>query len=412
VTAGKKLDARALRADFPIFQQEFHGKPLAFLDSAASSQKPRQMLEAMNYFYETSYANVHRGVYELAERATEALEHARERMRAFVNAPHALDVIFVRNATEALNLVAYAWGLWNLGPGDIVVVSELEHHSNFVPWQFIGGKRGAELRMLPLDDHGELDLSSLDDLAREGNVKIVATNLVSNSLGTINPVDRLVAWAHEQGAIFVCDAAQAAPHMKLDVQALGADFVAISGHKMCGPSGAGVLWGRTELLQTMEPFLTGGHMINSVRIDKTTWGELPHKFEAGTAPMAEAVGLGAAIDYLEAIGLDAIEAYEHELAAYALGRLEEVPGITLYGPPAERRAGIVSFNLDGIHPHDVAQILDLQGVAIRAGHHCCQPLMQKLGVAATNRASFYLYTLPEEIDQLVVGLYAVRKVFA
>jgi cysteine desulfurase/selenocysteine lyase len=412
VTAGKKLDARALRADFPIFQQEFHGKPLAFLDSAASSQKPRQMLEAMNYFYETSYANVHRGVYELAERATEALEHARERMRAFVNAPHAHEVIFVRNATEALNLVAYAWGLWNLGPGDIVVVSELEHHSNFVPWQFIGGKRGAELRMLPLDDHGELDLSSLDDLAREGNVKIVATNLVSNSLGTINPVDRLVAWAHEQGAIFVCDAAQAAPHMKLDVQALGADFVAISGHKMCGPSGAGVLWGRTELLQTMEPFLTGGHMINSVRIDKTTWGELPHKFEAGTAPMAEAVGLGAAIDYLEAIGLDAIEAYEHELAAYALGRLEEVPGITLYGPPAERRAGIVSFNLDGIHPHDVAQILDLQGVAIRAGHHCCQPLMQKLGVAATNRASFYLYTLPEEIDQLVVGLYAVRKVFA
>jgi cysteine desulfurase/selenocysteine lyase len=412
VTAGKKLDARALRADFPIFQQEFHGKPLAFLDSAASSQKPRQMLEAMDTFYETSYANVHRGVYELAERATEALEHARERMRAFLNAPHAHEVIFVRNATEAINLVAYAWGLWNLGPGDIVVVSELEHHSNFVPWQFIGGKRGAELRLLPLDDHGELDLSGLDDLARGGNVKVVATNLVSNSLGTINPVDRLVAWAHEQGAIFVCDAAQAAPHMKLDVQALGADFVAVSGHKMCGPSGAGTLWGRTELLQTMEPFLTGGHMINSVRVDKTTWGELPHKFEAGTAPMAEAVGLGAAIDYLEAIGLDAIEAHEHELAAYALGRLEEIPGITLYGPPPDRRAGIVSFNLDGIHPHDVAQILDLQGVAIRAGHHCCQPLMQKLGVAATNRASFYLYTLPEEIDQLVDGLYAVRKVFA
>jgi cysteine desulfurase / selenocysteine lyase len=412
VTAGKKLDARALRADFPIFEQEFHGKPLAFLDSAASSQKPRQMLEAMDHFYETSYANVHRGVYELAERATEALEHARERMRAFLNAPYAHEVIFVRNATEALNLVAYAWGLWNLGPGDIVVVSELEHHSNFVPWQFIGGKRGAELRMLPLDDHGELDLSGLDELAREGNVKVVATNLVSNSLGTINPVDRLVAWAHEQGAIFVCDAAQAAPHMKLDVQALGADFVAVSGHKMCGPSGAGALWGRTELLQTMEPFLTGGHMINSVRVDKTTWGELPHKFEAGTAPMAEAVGLGAAIDYLEAIGLDAIEAHEHELTAYALGKLEEVPGITLYGPPPERRAGIVSFNLDGIHPHDVAQILDLQGVAIRAGHHCCQPLMHKLGVAATNRASFYLYTLPEEIDQLVDGLYAVRKVFA
>jgi cysteine desulfurase/selenocysteine lyase len=412
VTAGTKLDARTLRRDFPIFEQQIHGKPLAFLDSAASSQKPRQMLEAMDHFYETSYANVHRGVYELAERATEALEHARERMRAFLNAPSTREVIFVRNATEAINLVAYAWGLWNLEAGDIVVVTELEHHSNFVPWQFVGGKRGAELRMLPLDDHGELDLSGLDAIAREGNVKIVATNLVSNSLGTINPVDRLVAWAHEQGAIFVCDAAQAAPHMKLDVQALGVDFLAVSGHKMCGPSGAGALWGKAELLQKMEPFLTGGHMISSVHADKTTWGELPHKFEAGTAPMAEAVGLGAAIDYLEAIGLDAIEAHEHELAAYALGRLAEVPGITLYGPPAERRAGIVSFNLEGIHPHDVAQILDLQGVAIRAGHHCCQPLMHKLGVAATNRASFYLYTIPEEIDQLVKGLHAVRKVFA
>jgi cysteine desulfurase/selenocysteine lyase len=407
-----KLDARALRRDFPIFEQEIHGKPLAFLDSAASSQKPRQMLEAMNLFYETSYANVHRGVYELAERATEGLEHARERTRALLNASATREVIFVRNATEALNLVAYAWGLWNLGPGDLVVVTELEHHSNFVPWQFIAGKRGAELRMLPLDDNGELDLSGLDALAREGTVKVVATNLVSNSLGTINPIDRLVGWAHEQGAIFVCDAAQAAPHMKLDVQALGVDFLALSGHKMCGPSGIGALWGKAELLQSMEPFLTGGHMISSVRVDKTTWGELPHKFEAGTAPMAEAVGLGAAIDYLEEVGLDAIEAHEHELAAYALGRLGEVPGITLYGPPADRRAGIVSFNLEGIHPHDVAQILDLQGVAIRAGHHCCQPLMQKLGVAATNRASFYLYTIPEEIDQLVDGLHAVRKVFA
>jgi cysteine desulfurase/selenocysteine lyase len=409
--AATKLDARALRRDFPIFEQEFHGKPLAFLDSAASSQKPRQMLEAMNHFYETSYANVHRGVYELAERATEALEHARERVRAFVNAPSDREVVFVRNATEAINLVAYAWGLWNLGPGDLVVVTELEHHSNFVPWQFVAAKRGAELRLLPLDDQGELDLSGLDGLAQEGTVKVVATTLVSNSLGTINPLGGLVAWAHEQGAIFVCDGAQAAPHMRLDVQALGIDFLAFSGHKMCGPSGVGALWGRAELLQRMEPFLTGGHMINSVRADRTTWGELPHKFEAGTAPMAEAVGLGAAIDYLEAIGLDAIEAHEHELAAYALGRLAEIPGIILYGPPADRRAGIVSFNLEGIHPHDVAQILDLQGVAIRAGHHCCQPLMQRLGVAATNRASFYLYTVPDEIDQLVDGLHAVRKVF-
>jgi cysteine desulfurase/selenocysteine lyase len=407
-----KLDARTLRADFPIFEQEFHGKPLAFLDSAASSQKPRQMLEAMNHFYETSYANVHRGVYQLAERATEGLEHARERARAFLNAPDTREIIFVRNATEAINLVAYAWGLWNLQAGDLVVVTELEHHSNFVPWQYIAGKTGAELRLLPLNDHGELDLSGLDALAREGNVKVVATGLVSNSLGTINSLDKLVPWAHEQGAIFVCDGAQAAPHMKLDVQALGVDFLAVSGHKMCGPSGVGILWGKTELLQRMEPFMTGGHMIASVRADKTTWGELPHKFEAGTAPMAEAVGLGAAIDYLEAIGLDKIQAHEHELTEYALGKLAEVPGITLYGPPAERRAGIVSFNLEGIHPHDVAQILDLSGVAIRAGHHCCQPLMQKLGVAATNRASFYLYTVPEEIDQLVEGLFAVRKVFA
>jgi cysteine desulfurase/selenocysteine lyase len=412
VTGGTKLDAHALRRDFPIFEQRIHGKPLAFLDSAASSQKPRQMLEAMNRFYETSYANVHRGVYELAERATEGLEHARERVRALLNAEHAYEVVFVRNATEAINLVAYAWGLSNLGPGDLVVVTELEHHSNFVPWQFIAGKTGATLEMLPLDGRGELDLSGLDTVAARGNVRVVATNLVSNSLGTINPVDRLVAWAHAQGAIFVCDAAQAAPHMTLDVQALDVDFLAISGHKMCGPSGIGALWGRGTLLQAMDPFLTGGHMISSVRLDRTTWGELPHKFEAGTAPMAEAVGLGAAIDYLEAAGLDAIEAHEHELAAYALGRLGEIPGIELYGPPADRRAGIVSFNLDGIHPHDVAQILDMQGVAIRAGHHCCQPLMQKLGVAATNRASFYLYTVPEEIDQLVEGLHTVRKVFA
>ena len=411
-TSQAKLDARALRADFPIFEQLIHGKPLAFLDSAASSQKPRQMMDEMTNFYSTSYANVHRGVYVLAERATAALEAAREKVRALVNAPDVREIIFVRNATEAINLVAYSWGLSNLGPGDLVVVTELEHHSNFVPWQYIAGRAGAKLAMIPLTDEGELDLSTLDAIAKQGCIKVVATNQVSNSLGTINPVEKLVSWAHDQGAIFVCDAAQSAPHMTVDVQALGADFVAISGHKMCGPSGIGALWGRTELLLAMEPFLTGGHMISSVRLEKTTWGELPHKFEAGTAPMAEAVGFGAAIDYLNTIGFDAIEAHEHELAAYALGRLGEIDGLTLYGPPADRRAGIVSFNVDGIHPHDVAQILDMQGVAIRAGHHCCQPLMQKLGVAATNRASFYLYTVREEIDQLVDGLHAVRKVFA
>jgi cysteine desulfurase / selenocysteine lyase len=413
VTTGTKtLDARTIRADFPIFDQLIHGKPLAFLDSAASSQKPRQMMEAMTEFYSTSYANVHRGVYVLAERATAALESSREKVRALLNAPDVREIIFVRNATEAINLVAYAWGLSNLGPGDLVVVTELEHHSNFVPWQYIGGRTGAKLAMIPLTEEGELDLSALDGIAAQGNVKVVATNQVSNSLGTINPVAKLASWAHEHGAIFVCDAAQSAPHVPVDVQALGADFVAISAHKMCGPSGVGALWGRSELLLAMEPFLTGGHMINSVRVDKTTWGELPHKFEAGTAPMAEAVGFGAAIDYLTKIGFDAIEAHEHELAAYALERLREIPGITLYGPPAERRAGIVSFNIEGIHPHDVAQILDMQGVAIRAGHHCCQPLMHKLGVAATNRASFYLYTVHEEIDQLVDGLHTVHKVFA
>ena len=413
VTTGtKKLDARALRADFPIFEQEVHGKPLAYLDSANSSQKPRLVLVAMTTFYETSYANVHRAVHLLGERATAGLEGAREKVRALLNAPDIREIIFVRNATEALNLVAYSWGGNNLGPGDAVVVTELEHHSNFVPWQYIAKRQGAEFRMLPLDENNEVDFSGLDAIARECNVKVVATNLVSNSLGTIHDVTPLVHWAHEQGAIFVCDAAQAAPHMHVDVQALDCDFLAISGHKMCGPSGIGVLWGRAELLQAMEPFLLGGHMISSVREDKTTWGDLPHKFEAGTAPIVEAFGLGAAIDYLEAVGLDAIEAHEHELVAYALGQMSDIPGITLYGPPAERRAGVVSFNLEGIHPHDVAQILDMSGVAIRAGHHCCQPLMHKLGVSATNRASFYLYTLHEEIDQLVDGLATVHKVFA
>jgi cysteine desulfurase/selenocysteine lyase len=409
VTAAPKLDAHRLRADFPIFEQRFHGKPLAFLDSAASSQKPRQMLDAMREFYETSYANVHRGVYQLAERATEGLETAREKVRALLNAPSAREVIFVRNATEGINLVAYAWGLVNLGPGDLVLVTELEHHSNFVPWQYVAKRTGADFRMIPLDEQGELRLDALDEFE---HVKVVATGLVSNSLGTINPVERLAAWAHDRGAIMVCDGAQAAPHLKVDVQALGCDFVAISAHKMCGPSGVGALWGRAEILEAMEPFLLGGHMIRKVQFEGTTWGELPHKFEAGTSPMAEAVGFAAAIDYLNEAGFEAIEQHEHELAAYALERLAELPWVTAYGPPAERRAGIVSFNVDDVHPHDVAQILDLEGVAIRAGHHCCQPLMAKLGVAATNRASFYLYTVPEEIDALVAGLHKVRNVFS
>ena len=350
--------------------------------------------------------------YALAERATEGLELAREKVRALLNAPSAREVIFVRNATEGINLVAYAWGLNNLGPGDVVIVSELEHHSNFVPWQYIAHRTGAGFRMIPLDEGGELRLDELDGIAGDDNVKVVATGVVSNSLGTMNPVDKLSAWAHERGAIMVADAAQSAPHMKMDVQALGSDFVAVSAHKMCGPSGVGALWGKAELLEEMEPFLTGGHMIRAVGVDETTWGELPHKFEAGTAPMAEAVGFGAAIDYLNEIGFDAIEQYEHELAAYALERLAELPWVTSYGPPADRRAGIVSFNVEGVHPHDVAQVLDFEGVAIRAGHHCCQPLMRKLGVAATNRASFYVYTIPDEIDRLIDGLHKVKKVFA
>jgi cysteine desulfurase/selenocysteine lyase len=410
VTARPKLDAHKLRADFPIFEQKIHGKPLAYLDSAVSSQKPRQVLDKLRDFYETSYGNVHRGVYTLSERATSEYEGARSKLAAFVNAPAARELIFVRGATEALNLVAYAWGFNNLGPGDLVVVTELEHHSNFVPWQYVAKKTGASFRMIRLTDEGALALDGLDQLAREGRIKVVSCNLVSNALGTVNPVEKLSAWAHEQGAISVVDAAQAAPHRSIDVQALGCDFLAFSSHKMCGPTSVGALWGRAELLESMEPFNLGGHMIRTVRFEETTWGELPYKFEAGTQPIAEAVGFGAAADYLSEIGLEAIEEHEHELTAYALERLAEVPGLIAYGPPTEDRAGIVSFNVEGIHPHDVAQVLDSEGVAIRAGHHCCQPLMARLGVAATNRASFYLYTVPEEIDRLVEGLHKAHKI--
>jgi cysteine desulfurase/selenocysteine lyase len=412
VTAEAKLDARRLRADFPIFEQEIHGKPLAYLDSAASSQKPRQVLDAMTSFYETSYANIHRGVYDLGERATEAYEGAREKARGFVNAESSREIVFTRNVTAALNLVAYAWGLDNLGPGDVVLVTEMEHHSNFVPWQYIAGRTGAEFLAIPVDDQGELQLDELDALASRGRLKIVACTYVSNSLGTINPIERLTTWAHEHGALMLVDAAQAVPHRPVDVQALGCDFLGFTGHKMCGPTGIGVLWGRRELLEAMSPFELGGHMIRKVTLEETTWNEVPHKFEAGTAPIAEAVGLGAAIDYVSEIGLDALERYEHELLDYALPRLGEIPGVRLFGPAAERRAGIVSFEVEGVHPHDVAQILDWEGVAVRAGHHCNQPLMHRLGVPATTRASFYVYTIPEEIDRLVEGLHKVTQTFA
>ena len=412
MTAHAKLDVQRIRADFPYLEELSNGKPVAFLDSAASTQKPRQVLDAMHDFYSHRYANVHRGVYRLAERATEGYEGAREKVRAFVNAPSTREVVFVRSATEGLNLVAYAWGLENLGPGDVVVITELEHHSNFVPWQFVANRTGASFRHIPIDDAGELQLDALDEIAASGKVKVVANNLVSNSLGTINPVEKLAAWAHEQGAIMVVDAAQAAPHRPVDVQALGADFVAISSHKMCGPSGIGALWGKRELLEQMSPFQLGGEMIRSVKLEKTSWNELPYKFEAGTPAIAEAVGFGAAVDYLNEVGLSAIEQHEHELVAYALEKLGELDGVTCYGPPPERRAGIVSFNLDGIHPHDVAQVLDWEGVAIRAGHHCTQPLMKRLGVAATCRASFYVYSIPDEVDRLVTGLLKAKKAFA
>jgi cysteine desulfurase/selenocysteine lyase len=412
VTASPRLDAERIRADFPIFERPVHGKPLAYLDSAASAQKPRQVLDAMTSFYETSYANIHRGVYDLAERSTEAYESAREIVRAFVNAESAREIVFTRNVTAALNAVAYGWGLDNLGPGDLVVATELEHHSNFVPWQYIAGRTGAGFAVVPVDAEGELQLDDLDALAASGRPKVLACTAVSNSLGTITPLGRLVDWAHGQGAIAVVDAAQAAPHTTVDVQAIGADFVAFTGHKVCGPTGIGALWGRADLLESMSPFELGGHMIRRVTVEKTTWNEIPHKFEAGTAPIAEAVGLAAAIAYVTRVGLPAIERHEHELIEYALGRLAEVPGLTLYGPPADRRVGIASFALDGIHPHDVAQVVDSEGVAVRAGHHCNQPLMAKLGVAATTRASFYLYTLTEEIDRLVDGLHRARKLFS
>jgi cysteine desulfurase/selenocysteine lyase len=412
VKAELKLDSRRLREDFPIFEQLIHDQPLAYLDTAASAQKPRAVLDAMTRFYETSYANIHRGVYDLGERATEAYEGAREKARAFVNAESTREVVFTHNVTAALNLVAYGWGLDNLGPGDVVVVTEMEHHSNFVPWQYIASRTGAEFAVVRVDENGELQLDDLESLPKRGNIKVLGCVHVSNSLGTVNPVERLIAWAHEQGAIAVVDGAQAVPHRAVDVQALGADFYAFTGHKMCAPTGIGVLWGRAEHLEAMSPFELGGHMIRRVTIERTTWNELPHKFEAGTAPIAEAVGLGAAIDYLQSIGLDSIEQHEHDLLDDALPRLEALEGVRVFGPPADQRAGIVSFEVEGIHPHDVAQILDSDGIAVRAGHHCNQPLMAKLGVSATSRASFYLYTVREEIDRLVTGIEKARKVFS
>ncbi len=406
------LDAVRLRADFPILAREIAGRPLAYLDSANTAQKPRQVLDAMTRFYEASYANVHRAVYQIGVEATEAFEAVRPKVQALLNAPSEREIIFTRNATEAINLVAYSYGRTNLGPGDVVVATEMEHHSNLVPWQALAAATGAEIRYIHLDANGELDLGELAEIARAGQVKLLAVVDQSNSLGTVNPIRELADWVHGQGGVLLVDGAQSVPHRPVDVQALGADFLAFSGHKLCGPSGAGGLWGRRELLEAMPPFLTGGEMIRSVRLTGTTYNELPWKFEAGTPAIAEVVGMGAAIDYLSAIGLDEIHTHEAAISAYALDRLGEVPGLTVHGPTdPSRRGGVISFSLDGAHPHDIAEILGADGVCVRAGHHCTQPVMAHLGVVATTRASFYLYTVRDDVDRLIDGLHRVRSIF-
>ena len=404
-------DLAGIRADFPILARELHGQPLAYLDSASTSQKPQQMLDAMTSFYSTSNANVHRGVYTLGVESTDAFEAARDAVAALLNAPSRREVIFTRNTTEALNLVAKTYGAQNCGPGDVIVSTVLEHHANLVPWQVLAEQTGATLRFLDIDDEGNLQLDALDAIAREGNVKLVAVTHQSNTLGVRPPVAELVAWAHAQGAVVVLDAAQTVPNRPVDVQALDVDFLAFSGHKTLGPTGIGALWGRESLLAELQPFLTGGEMIRSVKLERTSWNSLPWKFEAGTPAYAEAVGLHAAIDYLHAVGLEAIDAHEHAITEYALGRLAEVPSLRIIGPQtAAARGGVVSFLLEDVHPHDIAEILDRHAVCVRAGHHCTQPLIERLGVAATVRASFYLYTTDAEIDRLVDGLLDVRRV--
>ncbi len=409
-TVAPQLDTARIRADFPILQQQVNGYPLAFLDSAASSQKPAPVIEAMNEYYRRYNANVHRGVYQLSEQATEALETARRKVARFIGARSAREVIWTRNTTEAINLVANAWGRANLTRGDRILLTQMEHHSNLVPWQIVAQATGAALDFIPIDGAGRLALDELESLLTE-RTRLVAVTQMSNVLGTINPVREIAAAAKRVGALVLVDGAQSVPHFSVNVQELGIDFLAFSGHKMCGPTGIGVLWGRREMLQAMPPFLGGGSMIRTVSLRESTWADLPHRFEAGTPAIAEAIGLGAAVDYLSAIGMDAIHAAEQQLTAYALERLSDVPGLRIYGPPAEERGGVIAFNLDGIHAHDVAAVLDRHGVAIRAGHHCCQPLMELLGEPATARASFYLYTTTDDVDQLVLALRKCKEIF-
>ncbi|HYM46469.1 MAG TPA: SufS family cysteine desulfurase [Solirubrobacteraceae bacterium] len=415
--AGVGASSLGVRGDFPIFARRFDGRELIYLDTGATSQKPSVVIDAVAEHLREHNANVHRGVYALAQEADAAYEGARAHVAAFVGASPRT-TIFTKNVTEAINLVAYAWGRGsaggqpNIGPGDAVLITQMEHHANIVPWQVLCRERGAELRYLEVDDRGELSLAELDAELARGDVKLVAFAHVSNVLGTRNPVVEMAARARAAGAVSLVDGAQAVPHMPVDVAAIGADFYAWTGHKALGPTGVGVLHGRLEILEAMEPFLTGGDMIATVDFQSATWNELPYKFEAGTPPIAEAVGLGAAVDYLSALGMAGVRAHEQALTAYMLDRLAEVPGLRVVGPPeAERRGGLASFMIEGIHPHDVAELADRGGVCIRAGHHCAQPLMRRLGVGATARASVGVYNEPTDIDALVDALLAGCDVF-
>jgi cysteine desulfurase/selenocysteine lyase len=406
-----KLDVRQVRRDFPILAREVHpGVPLVYLDSAATSQKPRQVLHAMADFLEHSNANIHRGFHVLAEEATAAYEASRQRVAEFIGAASARQVIFTRNTTESINLVAQTWGRANLRPGDLIVLTEMEHHSNLVPWQMLAGEKELRLEFVGLTDEGRLDEETYLRLL-EQSPKLVAFAHVSNVLGTINPAAKMTALAKRAGAVVLLDAAQSVPRMPVDVGDLGVDFLAFSGHKMCGPTGIGVLYGNLDLLQAMPPFLGGGEMIKRVGLREFTPNELPHKFEAGTPAIAEAIALGEAVDYLSRVGLEAIQEHERTLTEYALQRLREVPGLQAYGPRGKDRTGVVSFSLENAPPHDVAQVLDSYGVAVRAGFHCAMPLHARYSLAATTRASFYLYNTPEEVDTLLIGLNRVKEIF-
>jgi cysteine desulfurase / selenocysteine lyase len=410
-TSSGELSGSALRADFPVFdRQTRHGKRLVYLDSAASAPKPREVIDALSDAYAHHYANVHRGIYELSEDATARFEGARSRLARFIGAPSEREIVFVRNATEAINLVAYSWGRTQIGPGDVILSTEMEHHSNIVPWQQLAAERGASVQFAAITDDGRLDLDDLD--RKLGDAKLLAIGQVSNALGTINPISELVERAHAAGALVLVDAAQSVPHMPVDVAALGCDFLALSGHKMLGPSGIGALWARRELLDEMPPFLGGGSMISRVTLEGSEWNEVPWKFEAGTPAIAEAAGLAAAIDYLERLGMENVRAHERQLFEQAWTALGEIPGLRRLGPgDADQHAAVISFVLDAIHPHDVATVLDHEGVAVRAGHHCAQPVMTRFGVPATSRASFYVYNDADDIDRLVAAIQAAQRLF-